>query len=149
MEQEIGRAVGGQRVVERRMGRGLVDALDVVQEQAPGLPPWQAQAIEIYFLLRLPIGGAQANHIAFVGNDVHELILLEKPLDGRVLLGPLFTGLNRNSHVILLPKAKTEKQVGDGVTAPVRTEQVNRIQALQVKRLIIVPWSEIRGAAVF
>src|SRR5215471_3833769 len=148
MEQDVRGAVGSQRIVEGWLLNELIDLSYIVQKQTTR-PFWRdAGAIQIDLLVRLPIRRAQANHIAFVSDHVDELILLEKPLDRRVVLCALFASLNGDGDIVLFAKAKAHQQVRNGIPRPVGADQVYRLQLLQIERLVVIPRGEIRFRTV-
>jgi hypothetical protein len=94
MGQDIGGTVDGQRIVEDRLLDQVIDLPYIVQEQETGLGWRDVCVIQIDLLRWPPVRGTQANHIAFVCDDVDEFILLENPLDGRVVLRTFFADLS-------------------------------------------------------
>src|SRR5262249_26019188 len=55
---------------------------------------------------------------------------------------------NGDGDIVLFAKAKAHQQVRNGLPRPVGADQVDRLQLLQVERLVVIPRGEIRFCTI-
>ena len=89
MHENDGRAVGRERVVELRLPAYVVHSFDIVEKNTADVPERRARAVNVNVFLRLPIGCADADHVALVGSDVNQLVLAKESGEGRAILALL------------------------------------------------------------
>ena len=76
--------------------------------------------------------GADAEDVAFVGDDVDEFVLAEEAFDGGEGLGFLFAGFDGDGEVAAVGEAEADDAVGDAGGAPVAEGEVDGLELVEV-----------------
>src|SRR5437773_2734262 len=101
MREDHGGAVGRERVVEAGVLPHLVDVVDIFEEDAATVLDRGDYPEEMdVFRGRLPVVGAHPDDVALVGDDVHQLVLLEEAGHRRVWPRAVLARLDRDGQVI-------------------------------------------------
>ncbi|MNC32231.1 hypothetical protein D3C75_805760 [compost metagenome] len=126
-----------------------VDAVHVLEEQAPAVLEVALHPVQVDVLLRVvPVVGAQADHVALVGHHVVQLVLAEEALEGGVAFALFLARLDGHRQVITATKVEAEEDVGDGGAHPVNGDQVHPLQLAQVEALVVPGGGVVGFAAV-
>ena len=125
-----GGAVGGDRVIEARLGAQRVGRVHIGQEQRAHRLGRHADGVDRYRFAAH--GGAHPHDVALVGGDHAQLELLEEAAQFRELLAAFLADLDREHHALAIVEAKGHQGVGDGRHAPGGQDHVHAAQPAQV-----------------
>ena len=121
-----------------------VHLADVFKEHAPDVLAGHAQRVDVDVLRGvLAVVGPHAEHVAFVGHDIVELVLPEEALGRGIALALLLPGLDGDGEVVVA-EAEGEQEVGDGWPHPVHGHQICRVQLVQIVGAVVVRRSKVR-----
>ena len=140
-------AVVGERVVELRLADQLVHPPHHVDEHLLGLLGRGLRAIDERLLLEadrlLP------NHVALVGQHVHQRVLVEETVQGTILLPDPLANLDRADQVVLVLEAEAEHRVGDRrIVVEGHDDEIDRGQFAKVERLVVKPHRVVVDRAI-
>jgi hypothetical protein len=123
-------AVLGQSVVPLRMVGEPIDFIEIVNQQTSRLRRWNADAIQIDLLIA--IVGSQSDQVAFIGDHVVELVLVEEATQRRIGLTFLFARLDRDGKVLAVIEVPARDGMRDLGRSPIRQEQVHAVNAVEI-----------------
>ena len=123
-----GGAVGGDRVIEARLGAQRVGRVHIGQEQRAHRLGRHADGVDRYRFAAH--GGAHPHDVALVGGDHAQLELLEEAAQFRELLAAFLADLDREHHALAIVEAKGHQGV-----AMAGMPQVDRIMSTLRSRL--------------
>src|SRR5208282_4006269 len=116
VEHQYG-TISGQRVVEARRVRDVVDLLHVLAQQQLRVLRRHSQTIDPDVLTSNV--AANPYDITFVSRDNHQLILLEESCNRGVTLTALLSGFDRKCKPSAIVESEANNRVGDGLACPV------------------------------
>jgi hypothetical protein len=116
VEHQIG-AIGGQRVVETRRPRKVVDRRDILAQQLPRVRGCHPQTIDPDVLASDV--AAYPYDIPLVGRDDRQFILLEEPGNRRITLVALLAGLYGKRQPGAVVETEADDCVGNSLAGPV------------------------------
>ncbi len=103
----------------------LVDPVHIFQKKQARPLRRYAQSVHVDILLRIAVVGPDPQQVALVARYIHQLILLEKSPDRRIVLALLLARLNRKGHIVRAVETETQHDMRDGISHPVHGDQVN------------------------
>lgn len=113
VQEDIGRAVRREGVIEFRPLFQVVDLFHVVQEERSGFPWREPGAVEIDVLPRAAVVRPQPDEIPFVAHHVDQLVLFEETLEGRIPLTLFVPRFNGKSHVVRPPEPEADHDTSE------------------------------------
>src|ERR1700746_3202147 len=129
-----------------------VDGSQVIDEQPSGTIRFDTGPVKIKLLVA--IISPDANHVAFVGDNINQCELFEKTAESGIALTLSHSGLHRNRHMIVCSELETHDWMADQCRTPKVDEEIHSAQFTKIydlgfpPRLRRLSWFVIKVAQV-